>query len=738
MYSDRLEGEISGFTFRSPDGAFAVARVRVEGAVEVTAVGALAHLFEGQRVACSGQWVADPRWGRQFKVERVLVQEPRTLRGLEKYLVAAIDGVGPELARRIVETFGLDALEVLDRAPERLTEVSGIGARTRERIVGAWQAGAAGRELMVTLGGFGLGPAVCRRVVDRFGKDALAVVARAPYRLTEVRGIGFRTADQIARANGIDVNDPERIAAAIAFCLEEGEEEGSCFLPEGVLLARLGRLDVGRAPAGEQLDVLAALGRVTRHRASLEEARPVYRTATDRMEARVASMLRSRADAAFPATFVDVRAVEARVGLELDEGQRAAVDLALGSSVCVVTGGPGTGKTTIVRVLLAGGKARGERWLLAAPTGRAARRLSGTTGAEAKTIHRLLEYSMQDMDFTRNTSNPLEADGVLIDESSMLDLKLTHALLDALPERCRLVLVGDVDQLPSVGAGQVLRDCIDSGGVPVARLTEVYRQARHSGIVRNAHRVNRGELPISAEREPVEEGASPDAPPVTRDFFVLAREDAGDARDLLLQVVAERLPRNGFDPLRDVQVLTPMHAGPLGTVALNEALGAALNPPPSGEAEAQPSLKVGGRIFRLRDRVLQTKNDYDNDIFNGDVGSVVAVEGASLTIDFDGRLVTLSGDALDALDHAFAMSIHKSQGSEYPAVVIALHASHFVMLRRNLLYTAITRAQRFCCVVTSGRALRTAVGRSGGDERHTGLADRLAGRPVGAGASATR
>jgi exodeoxyribonuclease V alpha subunit len=708
MYADTLEGEVAGFGFKSPDGGFAVARVRLADGVEVTAVGALAHLYEGQRVRAQGQWALDLRFGRQFKVETLLVEEPRTLAGLEKYLSASLDGVGPETARRIVESFGLDTLSVLDGASERLAEVPGVGVKTRERIVASWSRGAAGRELMVTLGGFGLGPAVCRRVAERFGRDALSVVQRTPYRLVEVRGIGFRTADQVARANGVGRDDPERAAAAIAFLLEQAEEEGSCFLPEGVLLARLAALDVPAPVGNATLERLAGLGRVMRHRAVLEEARPVYRVEVDRLEGRVARALVARVGAAARAGGIEVERIEAQVGLELNTDQRAAVHLALEGGLAVLTGGPGTGKTTIVKVLLAAARSRKENWVCAAPTGRAARRLTESSGQEARTLHRLLEYSMQEMRFTRDAERPLECDGVLVDEASMVDLRLMGALLEALPERARLVLVGDVDQLPSVGAGQVLRDVLQSGVLPVARLREVYRQAADSSIIRNAHRVNHAEVPISSERE---EGC-------TRDFFVLARPEAEAARAALLAVVQERLPALGFDPKVDVQVLTPMHRGPLGTVALNEALGAALNP-------VGPSLPVGARTFRVGDRVLQTKNDYDLDIFNGDIGRILSVEGGAFTIDFDGRMVTLAPESAEALEHAWAISIHKSQGSEYPAVLVVLHDSHYVMLRRNLFYTAITRAKRFACVITSPRALRDAVSRSGGDERHTGLADRL-------------
>lgn len=702
-YSDRIEGDILAFVFKAEDGGFAVARVGTPE--EVVAVGALAHLHEGQRIVATGQWSVDLKHGRRFKVETLLVEEPRTLRGLEKFLAAAVDGVGEELARRIVEHFGLDTLRVLDDTPARLSEVPGIGEKTLDRIVGAWSSASAGREVEVTLRGHGVPPATIRRVLTMFGKSAVTVVSREPYRLTEVRGIGFRTADAIARAAGIALDDPNRVEAAIHFTLSEAEDGGSCFLPESVLVARLAVLEVGEGAAGMALERMAGLHRIVRHGAPIEADRAVYSVEMERAEARVARRLRERIGASPSA--VDVDGVAASVGLTLNGIQRAAVEAAFQHGVSVITGGPGTGKTTIVRVLAALGRNRREAWLLASPTGRAARRLADATGQEAKTIHRLLEYAMRPPGFTRDAARPLEADGVLIDEASMLDIRLMDALIDAIAPGTRLVLVGDVDQLPSVGAGQVLRDLIDSGTIPVTRLTEVYRQAEDSGIIRNAHRINRGDNPLSGEKESGR-----------RDFYVVPREDAVDAQRALLQVVRERLPALGFDPIRDVQVLTPMHAGPLGTVALNVALGAALNPDGA-------SFRRMARTFRLGDRVIQTKNDYDNDIFNGDVGRVVAVYNDGLDIDFDGRTVSLRGDALDPLDHAWAISIHKSQGSEYPAVVVALHPGHFVLLRRNLLYTAVTRAKKFACIVGSPRAIRMAITRAGGEERHTGLAQRL-------------
>ena len=704
MYQDRVEGELTSFLFRSEDGGFAVARV-ASTTGEVTVVGAIAHVAVGQRIMATGAWQTDLRFGPRFKVETVLIEHPRTLSGIERYLQGAVDGVGPELARRIVDHFGVDTLQVLEHSPERLSEVEGVGPKTREKIVSTWVSERLGRELEITLRGHGLGPAAIRRVLSTFGVGSADVVARHPYRLVEVQGIGFRTADVIARANGVARDAPERVQAAIDFALKSAEDEGSCFLPEAALVERLVSLDVDRAAALAGVEEADRMRRVVRHPAAEEAERPVYRTVTDELEARVARRVSARR--ALAPVRVGVEDAANAVGIELAPGQRAAIEAVFSAGIVVITGGPGTGKTTIVRVLAELARRLQQKWAFASPTGRAARRLSEACGEDARTLHRLLEWSPQEGGFLRDGSNPLVADAVVVDETSMVDLALFDALLDALPPGARLVLVGDVEQLPSVGAGQVLRDLIRSGTVPVARLTNVYRQAAESAIVRNAHRMLAGEVPVSAERE---EGA--------RDCFVLAREDAEELARLLITVVTERLPANGFDPRRDVQVLTPMHGGPLGTVALNQRLGAALNP-------TGPELVRGNRRFRPGDRVIQTRNDYDLDVFNGDVGRVLSITPSSMTVDFEGRQVEVPGDSLDTFELAWAISIHKSQGSEYPAVVLALHTAHFVMLRRNLVYTALTRARRFAVIVASPRALRMAVTRTGVDDRHTGLAGRL-------------
>lgn len=721
-YSDRLEGEILRFTFRAPERGFAVARMRIADATEVTVVGPIAGLHEGQRIAAEGQWGMDAKFGKQFKVEKFLVEDPRTMRGMEKYLASALPGVGEELARRIVEHFGLDTLTVLADNPERLAEVPGIRGKTLEKLQEQFVEGKAEQQLLVMLRGFDMPAGMAHRVIERFGKDAHALVMRSPYRLTEVKGIGFRTADQIALGNGVQRDAPERIGAAIVFVLESCEDEGSCYLPEAVVVERVCGFDIDIAPVRAQLDQLASLGRIVRKDAIgattyPERERPIYRVAMDRIEANVARMLRQRVLAA-PALAVDVSAAQASAGIELSEQQASAIQTALNSGLTVITGGPGTGKTTIVRVLLAAAHQRSLKVALASPTGRAARRLAESCAtnagpADAKTLHRLLEFNPMDGGFVRGPEKPLEADLVLVDEASMVDLKLMESLLQALGPRARLVLVGDVDQLPSVGAGRVLGDIIASDGVPIARLTAIYRQALESSIVRNAWRVNRGEVPVSSELEPG----------TARDFFVVRQEDADEARSLLLRVITERLPRLGFDPARDVQVLTPMHAGPLGTVMLNQVLQDALNP--RAGLLGGNELTVGRKVFRAGDRILQTRNDYDLDIFNGDVGRVSEVSGAGLAADFDGRSVQLSLVALESVEHAYAISIHKSQGSEYPAVVAIVHHSHFVMLRRNLLYTALTRARKFVCLVSSGRGLTTAVSRPGEDNRWTGLKQRL-------------
>ncbi len=720
----RLEGELRGFSYEDEQGAFAVGRFKLNSGEEVTVVGPLATLRPGQQARLSGRWESHKVHGRQFRVRSFLADDPRTLEGLRAYLShGTVRGIGPELAGRLVKRFGLDTLRVLSEDPEALVQVPGIGPAKVRAIRASWVADREDRELLASLRGYGLSPALTRRVMERYDADALAVVTREPYRLAqEVTGIGFRRADAIARQNGIARDDPMRVEAAVFHVLARAEDEGHCFLPLRELAAGTQKLDVPEEARRACVQRLADERRLLAWPTVDPTIQPLQLPQLARLERQVASRIMGMLSRSTQPSLLTVRDAERASGLTLNEDQRLAVERGLHQGVVVLTGGPGTGKTTIVRVLLAAVGQLGETWKLAAPTGRAARRLAEACGQEASTLHRLLEFAYPQMSFRKNASNPLQANGVIVDEASMMDLRLTAALLDAMPPRGRLVIVGDAHQLPAVGAGQVLGDLIASGAVPVVRLREIYRQAAGSAIVRNAHRVDRGAMPISAEKDPqlAASGSEHAARqrPAERDFFFVEREDPLEIQATLVEAVTRRLPRLGFEPMNDVQVLVPVHRGPLGTVNMNRVLQDTLNPGAGGLQSRQ-------WCFRPGDRVIQMRNNYQTEVFNGEVGRVLRVEESALEVDFDGRVIALTGDRIREVEPAYAITVHKSQGSEYPAVVLALHRSHHIMLRRNLIYTAITRASRFCCIIGSRRALRLAVGLSGRRDRHTMLADLL-------------
>jgi len=716
-----IEGVVERITFESAESSFRVLKVAVKGRVDrLAVVGTFPPMALGARVRVRGQIEQDQKHGEQLRVESLIELAPDTLAGLERYLASGlIKGVGPKIAQRIVTAFGLDALRVLDEQPERLRDVEGLGEKRRTALQKAWREQRALRDVMVFLQAHGASPALATRIVRRYGPSAMSTVSRDPYRLAlDVRGVGFKTADRIASTLGVAPDSPERLQAAVLQAVHDATEDGHVWTGEIDITTRSAQLlgfeadDADVEPRLRRaIEALVLPGRVVIE--SVDGQRAIYAAEMHAAEVRLSQRLGQIARAParlLPGVPEAIRAFESRAGVELAAEQRRAVEEAAARQVLVVTGGPGVGKTTIVRAILAVFARAHLDVRLAAPTGRAAKRMAEATGAEATTLHRLLEFDPKSATFKRDRRRTIEAAAVVVDEASMLDLPIADALVQAIASGTRLVLVGDVDQLPSVGPGAILRDVIASGAVPCVRLRQIFRQAARSLIVTNAHRINEGEPPVTTPA-----GAA-DA-----DFFVVERRDPERARDTLLELVTSRIPRRfGLDPVRDVQVLTPMNRGPAGTVALNDALQAALNP--HGDA-----LVRGARAYRVGDKVMQLRNDYERNVSNGDVGIITSIDRDDLSMSarFDDREVAFASSDLDDLVLAYACTVHKSQGSEYPAVVIPLLTTHFVMLSRNLLYTAVTRGKRLVVLVCDPRALEIALSQGRREDRRTRLASRL-------------
>lgn len=710
-----LTGEVERITYESDATGFRVLKVgSLEGPAgkrsSVTVVGMLPPVGSGTRVRVTGDFRQDPKHGEQFRAETLVTLAPETLVGLERYLGSGlIPGIGPAFAKRIVSAFGMESLAMLDHEPDRLKLIPGMGERRIEEVKKAWASQRAISNVMLLLQTHGASPALAARIYKHYGDRAASVVQEAPYRLAmDVRGIGFKTADRIARSLGIAGDHPDRVQAGVLHELGSLADQGHVLFDRDALSERAAAmLEVDVGHVGPAIDKLWASGLV------VVEERAVYLTRLHRAETALVaglSRLLSRPGRVLAGIESTIERFEKAARVTLAPAQRAAVKGAAEHKLIVVTGGPGVGKTTIVRAILDVMKRAHLNVRLAAPTGRAAKRLHEATSHEATTLHRLLEFDPRAGGFQLSEQKPLEADVVIVDEASMIDVPLGAALLSALPDAARLVIVGDADQLPSVGPGALLRDVIDSGVVTTVRLNEIFRQAGESRIVQNAHRILAGEMPESADPE------SPRA-----DFFVVARRDADEAAQTVKELVTARIPKRfGLDPARDVQVLTPMHRGPAGTTALNQLLQAALNP--SGD-----SLSHHGQTFRVGDKVLQLKNDYDREVYNGDLGVITRAspDERRLTVRFEGRDVEYQDADLETLTLAYATSIHKSQGSEYPAVVIPLLTSHFVMLSRNLVYTAVTRGKKLCVLVADPRALKLALGEVRREERQTRLAERL-------------
>lgn len=723
-----LDGVLERITYANEETGYTVARVDTGHSDDlVTVVGSLLGAHPGESLRLEGRWGSHPQYGRQFHVENYTTVLPATVQGVRRYLGSGlIKGIGPRMAERIVDHFGSDALEVIEETPDRLVEVPNLGPKRSRMIAEAWEEQKAIKEVMVFLQSLNISTSLAVRIYKKFGDASISVVRNEPYRLAnDVWGIGFKTADTIAQAAGIPHDSPERVKAGIQFTLSESTGDGHCYLPEEDLISAA--LQILGVETGLVIDCLATL--VTEE-GVIRETHPapdgtsrtaLYLLPFHRAEVGLANQLHSLLETqenrlrSFAAVDWE-RALgwlHNRTGTKLASEQEHAVRLALTEKVAVLTGGPGCGKSFTVASVIALAAAKHAKILLAAPTGRAAKRLTELTGHDASTVHRMLELRPGG-DASYDRDRPLDCDLLVVDEASMLDLLLANKLARAVPPGAHLLLVGDVDQLPSVGAGQVLRDLLaETTPIPHVRLTQVFRQAQQSGVVANAHRVNAGETPHT-------EGLA--------DFFLFASDDTEASAELTVDVVGRRIPRKfGLDPRRDIQVLTPMHRGPAGAGNLNNLLQQALTPARTGVAER----KFGGRTFRVGDKVIQIRNNYDkgaNGVFNGTVGVVTG-------IDPDNQEVTVRTDEdedidydfteLDELTHAYAVTVHRSQGSEYPAVVIPVTTSAWMMLQRNLLYTAITRAKQLVVLVGSRRALHRAVRNAAAGQRHTGLAQRL-------------
>ncbi|MBW4464043.1 MAG: ATP-dependent RecD-like DNA helicase [Pegethrix bostrychoides GSE-TBD4-15B] len=725
--TEQLKGIVERITFYSAESGYSIARFKVPGERDLlTIVGSFANLQAGQTLELAGIWRDHPKYGAQFQVTQYRETKPATITGIEKYLGSGlIKGVGPVTAKRIVAHFGLDTLEVIESQIERLNEVPGIAKKRVKLIQLAWVEQKAIKEVMLFLQGHGVSTTYAVKIYKKYGDESIAVVTQNPYRLaTDVYGIGFVTADAIARNLGIEPTSEYRYRSGLLHVLNHAAEEGHCFLPQAELVENtVKRLalpgHVIEPKDVEELTVTMAIDEELIMQGGSGElagqflcySPPFYRA-----EQAVAERLRVLLSRKLPTDIERVQRWLERfaqaTNSTLSEQQRQAVELAASSRVLILTGGPGTGKTTTTKTIVALWKAMGKTIALASPTGRAAQRLSEVTGQEAKTIHRLLEFDPKHMKFKRDQDSPIEADAVVVDEASMLDLFLANSLLKAVSPESQLLLVGDTDQLPSVGAGAVLKDMIDSGSIPVMRLSQVFRQAQASQIVTNAHRINQGEFP---QLEPVS-----DAP--KSDCLWLKATEPEDGVQYISDIVEQLLPGLGYD-LAQVQVLCPMTRGDVGTRNLNRVLQALVNP----AAAAKPELMRGGMTLRVGDRVIQQVNDYNREVFNGDMGIIqgMDLEEQEVTVQYGKRQVSYDYADLNEIGLAYAVTIHKSQGSEYPVVVMPLFMQHYMMLSRNLLYTGLTRARKLAVLVGAPKAIGMAVKRVDAMQRYTMLGQRI-------------
>ena len=711
-----LQGSVERVTFHSEASGFFVIRVKCKGQRElVTMTGNTPSVTPGEFVDATGIWFNDHKHGVQFKVKQIKTVTPNTLEGIEKYLGSGmVKGIGPHFAKRLVKAFGEQVFDIIEENPERLMELEGIGKKRREKITSAWSEQKVIREIMVFLQSHGVGTARAVRIYKTYGDESVAKVQENPYRLAlDIHGIGFKTADNLAMQLGIDRVSLIRAQAGVRHVLQECSGEGHCARPFDALVNdAVTLLEIPEDTIKEAIQSEIHEERLTPE--TIDEVPCLFLTPLYRAEQGVANhvnrLLQGCSGWSGIAMDKAIPWVEEKNNIQLSDSQKEAIELAVQNKFCIITGGPGVGKTTVVNSILKIIQVKRVEVTLCAPTGRAAKRLSESTGQEATTIHRLLDFDPSAFDFKRNAENPLETDLLVVDECSMVDVVLMNQLLRAVPDSAAVLLVGDVDQLPSVGPGSVLRDLIESGKVPVARLTEIFRQAATSQIITGSHAINRGQAPrVTKKGEET-------------DFFYLTGEEPEELFAKLMSVVTRRLPETfGFDPVNDIQVLAPMNRGGLGARSLNVALQEALNP------DAHPRVTRYGWTYAPGDKVIQTVNNYDKEVFNGDIGRVKAIdiEEGELMIEFDGREVLYPVNELDEVSLAYATTIHKSQGSEYPCVVIPMAMQHFTLLERNLLYTGVTRGKKMVVLVGQPKAVGMAARNRKSNRRLTNLQARL-------------
>lgn len=722
-----ISGTLERVLFHNEDNGYSVLRIKPNRQNDtVTAVGTMFSPQVGVGLRIEGKWSEHPRFGRQVQISSYEVLMPATIEGIRHYLSSGlIKGVRQAMAKRIVERFGEDTLRILDEEPDRLSEIKGIGLKALDSIKASWAEHKSIRDLIMFLQPHDISTSYAVRIFKHYGAEALEVVRENPYRLAmDIHGIGFATADMLARKLGVEHDSLLRAEAGVFYILRSLESDGHVYYPLDKLLAK----SASDLCIDEQIAMDGVRRLESTERVILEELTgsqgdtqtAVYLSINHHCESRIAYYLRriigSPKSVSFDNPEASVNFGLSKSPVELGEGQIEAVRESLHSKVMVITGGPGTGKTTVINTIIKIFENRKSKILLAAPTGRAAKRMSETSGHESKTIHRLLEYSPGDEGFARNENNPLACGLLVVDEASMLDTMLMYQLVKAIPLGATVLFVGDINQLPSVGAGNVLRDIMLSGVVPVVELTEIFRQAAQSAIITNAHRINEGLVP---ESQPEDGRLS--------DFYFIRQDDPERCADMVVDLVCKHIPRRfKFKPIEDIQVLTPMHKGEAGATALNIKLQAALN---SNDQEPNKILRRGERQFRLDDKVMQIRNNYEKDVFNGDIGQVcyVDAEERELTVRFEDKNVLYAQDELDELVPAYAISVHKSQGSEYPAVVIPILTQHYMLLQRNLLYTAVTRGKKLVIIVGSVRAMQMAVHNNKTHKRYTWLAERLRG-----------